>query len=147
MPKVKSKFRYLGSSVPGDYVVAEDTEGTLDLESIQTPTLRSKTIAIGPWCLHSTSENYLGETVAVPHGLTLSQIRSVTGVIQNDAQDTLYPFAALGYSFGGDAASIGIWEIATNDVQLEVFEDKYFNRAEFSSAVLNRGWVTIMFVT
>jgi hypothetical protein len=92
---------------------------------------------IGDWDMDAT------ETVAVPHGIQISKIRSIAAVIRTDSGNAIHPVAPSGHTltFTGDQA----WITLANalDVQLGRKTGGDYDNAIFDLTPYNRGWVTV----
>ena len=82
--------------------------------------------------------------VSVAHGLTLSKIRSVNGIIRNDA-DTFY-YSVSSRDIASETAEVQITYIdATNVVLDRAASPGIFDAVAFDSTSYNRGWITIWY--
>lgn len=98
-----------------------------------------KTIQIGDWDMDATS------TLAVNHGLTLADIRTVSATIRSDATTVHHDFVA------GEPTTISTEQtgnITRNATQVTLWRvaGGYFDDTTFNDGTsFNRGWITIIY--
>lgn len=107
-----------------------------------TVILKSKIIEIGDWDMDATLR------VSVDHGLTATKIRSVTGIIRNDA-DTERFVIGSGGSSGGDMdvhfeSTIGNG-LSSTDISIFRRVGGPQDAVDFNSTGYNRGWIYIVY--
>jgi hypothetical protein len=97
--------------------------------------LKTKVIEIGDWNMDTTS------SVAVAHGLTLADIRTVTVIIRDDSEAFLYSF------FGSVSSSYarGTYQVESANITLQRVTNGLFDSPFYNSTSFNRGWITIMY--
>lgn len=102
-------------------------------------TLRKKTIAIGDWNMNSTA------SIDVAHGLTAANIRSITGQIRNDSNNTFYQITP---GDGGGTSQRAYVEYHDNtNVRLGRNGTALFGiNAEFDGTGFSRGFITIEYL-
>ena len=99
--------------------------------------IKEKILEIGDWDMSSDS------FVQIVHGVTFSNIRSVTAIIRNDADDKYYK-SGHANSVSGES-EFWVDEIyATIDLVRRISGEFY--DAAFSSTSYNRGWVLIEYL-
>ena len=101
--------------------------------------LRCRVVNIGNWNMD------VSPSILVAHGLTFTAIRSIVGVIRNDANDKYYPLSQ-GPDQGSEtpAGMISVWN--ASDVTLSRFQTGRYDNAGFASPPSsNRGWLTIWY--
>lgn len=106
-----------------------------DLRSIST-TLKTKVIAIGDWNMDTTS------TVSVAHGLTFSQIISVSAFIIDDFSSVKVDIHTQnGLGTGGENGL----RASASFIYLYRETAGYFDSAVYDSTPFNRGWINIQY--
>jgi len=108
--------------------------GALTVDGIVQPKI--KIIDIGDWNMDSTS------FITVTHGLTMTDIRSISVLIRGDDTITNYVFPAPDDS----AVSSETVTVISTDVILSRAASGVFDSTAFDSTSFNRGWVTIQYV-
>ena len=97
-----------------------------------------KPLGIGPWNMDTTA------TVWVTHGLSdITKMRSITGVIQNDNGNAIWPITP---AFDGSFSinfDVHIKSINPSTVAIGRKENGSFDDPLFSSMAVNRGWLHI----
>jgi hypothetical protein len=116
---------------------AMDARGDARYAPIQIPKLNCKVVEIGDWNMDATSEVY------IPHGLTLSKIRSASAMIRSDTGGTQHMLTpgSLNDERDGELLTIN-----TVDVTLRRKLSGGYDSAAFDSTSYNRGWITIWYV-
>ena len=102
--------------------------------------LKTKVIEIGDWDMDSDSSK------SILHGLDLTKIRSVNGIIRNDA-DTLYFTVSTEPSFASDITNVPVLLQVTNSTEIIITRrtDYMFDTTSYDSTSYNRGWITILY--
>lgn len=146
---VETKTAELVGAAPGagQYVTINSLTGANDRvwrPATADQSTRIKIIEIGDWDMDAVN------SIAVAHGMgaDFSKIRSVTGIIRNDANDRYYVIGTdelfFGPGFGVVPASTGI---DSTDISIvRAIGSLTFDSANFDSTSYNRGWLTIMYV-
>ena len=102
-------------------------------------TLKKKTIAIGSWNMNSTA------SVDIAHGLTAANIRSITGQIRNDSNNTYYPITP-GDGGGTSQRAYIEYHDGTN-VRIGRNGTALFGtNAEFDGTGFSRGFLTVEYI-
>jgi hypothetical protein len=104
-----------------------------------TSALHRKIVEIGDWDMDTTA------TKAVPHGLTVTKIRGLSGVIRIDGDNAYYPLTPGSASYDYEPGAIIISADATN-INLARKTSTYFDGANFNSTSYNRGWIIVDYV-
>lgn len=123
------------------------TPGKLSVTVVQSPDniqLLTKVIEIGDWDMNATA------LVNVSHGIVdFKKIRSVTGVIRNDADDRYF---AIGAYASSDAAMTLYFQSAPSSnsinattITIARADSSFFGTVGFDSTSYNRGWLTILY--
>lgn len=122
--------------------VADATKGILFGLSDGTNSIHTKIVNIGDWNMDATA------SVSIAHGLTLANIRSVSAMIRNDANDTYTPLSQDGAAPATPTDSTGfISAINATTVTLQRLADATaYDNANYDSTSYNRGWITITYV-
>lgn len=102
-----------------------------------TKVLKVKLIEIGDWNMDTTAN------VSINHGLTLAQIRSVTGVIIRDDSSFYFPIGSV--NGGAGLISAGFGSISATQVAIFRTTGGDFDTANYDSTGFNRGWITITY--
>lgn len=97
--------------------------------------LLCKVIDIGDWDMDATA------SVAVAHGLTLANIRSVSAIIRKD--DDSDRFIAQGWNASATDFYIGA---VNSNVNLARLAGGSFDNTNYDSTGFNRGWIVIWYV-
>jgi len=100
--------------------------------------LNTKVIDIGDWNMDADN------TVAVAHGLTLANIRTVSAMIRNDGSGTYYPIGYSGSSLNSEP-QVYFNAISSTTVTLGRLSTGDFDNTSFDSTSFNRGWITIQY--
>lgn len=134
----------------------DGSTGTIDLEQYESVTvqldsaqtgwntvskvvvLKTKIIEIGDWDMDADQTS-----TPVAHGLTYANIRSVSALVRNDADDAMYDLSAIFDS--SSAASKAILVQSTN-ITLQRPTGSYVDATTWNSTSYNRGWITINYV-
>lgn len=114
------------------------TATAAELNLLDGATLKTKVIDIGDWNMNTGSA-----TVFFAHGLTFANIRSVTALIRNDANNEYHSLPSV-----STASTAGIEDIKVNssNIILARTDGGTFNTSDYDSTTYNRGWVTIQYV-
>jgi len=102
--------------------------------------LLTKVIEIGDWNMDSDS------SMDVAHGLSLSKIRSVHGVIRNDGDSLYTPIPYMDISLGGSDTDLTINSITASVITLLRKAGGVFDNTSYDQTGYNRGWLTIYHV-
>lgn len=103
----------------------------------QVGQLNIKVVNIGDWDMDASI------SLTVAHGLTLAKIRSVSGMIRDDADAAYYP---LGTDYDpADNHEAGINSIDATNVNLARANAGTFDSTSFDSTSYNRGWIIIQY--
>jgi len=136
--KVKSGGVNMGQGLV-DNSDAIDVDGIVEQGS-GAAELKCKVVEIGVWDMNVSADG--DATVSVAHGLTFTDIRSITGVIRNDSNDAYYPIPFC-TNTETDVRNAG-WD--TTNVTLAVRTGGTFDGASFDTDTdYNRGWITIWY--
>jgi len=100
---------------------------------------RQKVINIGVWNMDSTS------AVSVAHGVTLTKIVSVSGILFNDALSTGDPIPYTGDTDAGDH-DLYISSVTTTNVILNRVTGGDFDSTNYNDAVMNRGYILVTYI-
>ncbi len=98
--------------------------------------IRFKTVQIGDWDMDATG------TLAVNHGLTGANIRSVFVAIRNDAATNTYPID-VDQNLDGNVAGGFLW--TATQVSMGRIGAGFFDGTDFDATTYNRGWITIVY--
>lgn len=98
--------------------------------------LSRKVIPIGDWNMDTT------DSVAIAHGLTLSNIRRINGIIRRDDDSTYYDGTYRGSS---DEPGCRFFADATN-INIGRYQTGFFDNSNFDSTSFNRGWIVIDYI-
>ena len=101
--------------------------------------LTETTIEIGPWDMDTTTGDG-DEFIAVAHGLDLSKIRQVEGIIYNDAMTIGHLLPTVRVS--GDI-QVCISSISETLIYLERLTGGAFDSSLFDDDTMNRGYIVI----
>lgn len=101
-----------------------------------TNNIRIKVIDIGDWNMDATA------SVTVAHGLTLANIRSVSGVIRNDSGSTSYCITPQANA----TEAVYMSSIGATVVSLGRAGAGIFDHTDFDATSYNRGWIAITYV-
>lgn len=98
--------------------------------------VRTKRIAIGDWNMNTTV------SVAVAHGLTFVDIRSISALIIHDSGSSALDFSALNFS------EVSLSEILVDVTNVTLYRgtNGQFDNAAYDSTSFNRGWINITYV-
>lgn len=136
-----TKSAELDTSAPGSgqYIAITSTTDPdnrrFDRPMVSNTFLRTKVVEIGDWNMNSGTGT---PGVQVPHGLSISQIRNVSGLIRNDAGTELV------VAGGGGGASTIIQNVDATYVTLLAGTNQS-SGTDYDSTGYNRGWVTIVY--
>lgn len=100
--------------------------------------LKLKVIEMGDWNMDTTT------TLAVAHGLTLSKIRALDGLVRSDDASTFYPPSRIDSS-GLFTTGWGIESVDGTNVNLRRIDPGSFSNTSFDSTSFNRGWVLVWY--
>ena len=103
-----------------------------------TAAINTKIVEIGDWNMDSTA------SVTVTHGLTLTKIRGVSVVIQNDASTAVY--SSPMYGLVANDLEFGVATIGSTTITLYRRTSGGLDSTDFNATSFNRGWVTIWYV-
>jgi hypothetical protein len=118
--------------------------GTLEVDGgIRTASsgafLKTSVVDIGDWNMDSNSSR----TVSI--SIDFKKIRSVSGVIRNDADDTYYPFSGITDTvLTGETPTVAMQYMETGAIYLLRVNSSLFDSINFDSTSYNRGWLTIV---
>jgi hypothetical protein len=101
--------------------------------------LKTKVIDIGDWDMTTATGT---ATVAIAHGLTLADIRSIDVGIYADGGGTIRP---LDYNVAGNTCA-GYWYTDATNVNLGRVAGGSFDGTQYDSTSFNRGWITITYI-
>lgn len=124
---------------PEDFVASIDgSTGSLERSSIKvSEVLKTKVVEIGDWNMDTTA------TLAVAHGLTASNIRSVEVIIRHDNGTDQYRLDAID---SGETVEGGVESIGSTNINLRRVASGLFDGTNFDSTSFNRGYVHIKHV-
>lgn len=133
------KLNNIGLNYDADYSGFYTDRSVPDVAWVNgyTGEIRRAVLEIGDWDMDAN------QTTTVAHGLTLSKIRNVEGVIRNDADDTYYSSGYIG------AAGNVQWTTTTIDatnITLTRRPSGDFDNTGFDSTSFNRGWLIVDYV-
>ena len=97
-----------------------------------------KVVNIGDWNMDTTA------AVSVAHGLTITSIRAVFGLLRNDADDNYFTITPAYEAV--TSLHVRIQSITASDVTLTRLAGGGFDSVSFDSTSYNRGWLTIWYV-
>lgn len=103
-----------------------------------------KIIPIGSWGIHDIDESTL--TKSVSHGLKSSEWKTITNIdviLRNDEYTSIFP---INTPPGGGSSMMpqgGVARITSSVITLEVLGGGFFDCNDFSSTVMNRGYISI----
>lgn len=127
----------LKSGLTGQYLTGN---GAGTAPSFQYPLIIEKIVEIGDWNMDSSS------AVNVLHGLTdFKKIRSITGMIRNDADTIYYPLLSAA-STGTATSLIAVIGVTSTLIQITRTDGSIFDAIAFDSTSYNRGWLVIGYV-
>lgn len=98
-------------------------------------------IELGDWNMDTTNE------ITVAHGLTFSNIRSISGLVRDDSNT--YRYSIGGADNNGAiqiwfvANAIGDFSIDATTIHIRRLSAGMFDSADFDATTYNRGWITI----
>ena len=107
------------------------------IKSSRSGNPKIKIIDIGDWNMDSTS------AVAIAHGLTVTDIRSIQVMVRSDA-GTLYSISHQ--QSGSSDHAAGTWASSATEVTCSRESNDFFDTTSFDSTSYNRGWITITYV-
>lgn len=132
-----TRFSSIELGDASDTTLARSAAGVITVEGGYIPSgdtaVKYKVVNIGDWNMDSTG------AVNIAHGLTLSTIRSVRAVIQDDAGTQFYPVPP-------DASSslpVYIGYMTGTNVVLGRLASGFFDSTDFNATSYNRGWIII----
>jgi hypothetical protein len=94
-----------------------------------------KIVSIGDWDMDANG------TVDVAHGLTLTKIRSISGVIRNDADTTYFTIPDPG------SGGLRCWAGTINVVLYRPDTTSVFDSTDYNATSFNRGWLVIEYIS
>lgn len=100
-------------------------------------------VNIGDWNMGASA------SVNVLHGLTLSKIRSITGVLRNDSDSVYYPIPYVhpnSRTGAGNQDSLSIIAITSTYVQIVRTDTGWFTLGGFTATGYNRGYLFIKYI-
>lgn len=103
-----------------------------------------KILSIGSWGINDMDVSTL--TKSVSHGLTSSEWKTITNIdviLRNDDYTSIFP---INTPPGGGSSMMpqgGIARITSSLINLEVLGGGFFDCGDFSSTVMNRGYISI----
>jgi hypothetical protein len=104
--------------------------------------VKSKIIEIGDWDMDASVDGTA--SLAVAHGVTAANIRSVDAIIRNDAGDTFYPLNTLA---GQTNVQFSLNSIDATNLNLGIRTAGFFDGTDFDTDTgYNRGWVLLSYV-
>ena len=130
----------LGSSITATvanttYVEALDVKTGGIMNDDNGTILRKKVIDIGDWDMDATT------SLNVAHGLSATEwktIRTITGIIRNDANTSYFPVTNAGDDLDVIIANFNSTNIAMSRKLTGTYDSTLFNATSY-----NRGWITI----
>jgi hypothetical protein len=126
-------FAEINSSLDGNTATASEITNAAAGIGVTIP--RQKVIEIGDWNMDSTAY------VEVAHGLTLSKIIGVRGMIRDDTDALKLRIGSLSPSSGFPESSIS--DIDATNIKVERLGGGYFDSTGFDSTSFNRGWLIV----
>lgn len=99
--------------------------------------LKLKMVDIGDWNMDADA------TKSVAHGLTLANIRYVSGVVRRDDLDHIHDIPDFNVATG--RIELYVVEIGATNVDLERNSASEYNSADYDSTSFNRGWISIWY--
>jgi hypothetical protein len=130
------------SKIQNGTITDSDLSNTVQLlktDSYSAGNIRLKVVEIGSW--NMLSQNFK----TVTHGLTLSNIIGAIAWIRNDDYTRIYNLNGNPSDFNFLAGSID--SISINNIQLGSNSNGFFASTSFDSTSINRGWVSIYYVS
>jgi hypothetical protein len=125
-------------TISGDNNAINEVDSVKDQAGVAANGLKCKIINIGNWNMDTTGN------IAVPHGLTLANIRSVNILIRND-QDSIYYAAGGSSSITNGEMQVWVRYITTTTVDILRLTSGQLDNGSFNDPSYNRGWVTIWY--
>jgi len=132
-----------GSAITENVALRLNSSGQVDMPQGIDPGdngtyWKTKIVNIGDWNMDSAAN------VSFAHGLTLANIRGITGMIRNDADTVYYPLA-------NDPDSSGTMDAWFNgvdgtNVRIDRLGSGSFDGTDFNATSFNRGWVVLHYV-
>lgn len=108
--------------------------------SFQYPLIIEKIVEIGDWNMDSTS------AVNILHGLAdFKKIRSISGMIRNDADTIYYPLLSASTT-GNGTPLIAVIGVTSTQIQITRTDGSIFDATGFDSTSYNRGWLVIGYI-
>ena len=102
-----------------------------------TAAIYRKIVNIGDWNMDATA------SITVAHGLTLSKIRTVKGIIQNDAGTLMLPCCL---QYPSTNYIVAIYQIDATSVYLVREAGTIVDTVDYNATSFNRGWLIIEYV-
>lgn len=98
---------------------------------------QKKTIEIGDWNMDTTAN------VQVPHGLTVTSIRTISAMVRTDDDNSRIPLDA--FTDGADPALVGggVSYADATSISLWRRTGGRFDTTDYNATTYNRGWITI----
>lgn len=103
--------------------------------------MASVTIDIGSWDMDTNAT----KQVNYPFGINPAKVVSAYVLIQEDALNFTYPLTLMGDAADPALYAGNIWYFTTNWCTLYRRTGGAFDNAAFNDAVMNRGWVNIIY--
>ena len=104
--------------------------------------VKSVIIEMGDWDMDASADGTA--TIAVAHGLTLANIRSIDAIVRNDAGTAFYPLNTLA---GQSNVQFSINSIDATNINLGIRAAGFFDGTDFDTDTgYNRGWVIVSYV-
>ena len=148
--KKDSELTINSTIVDVDLITLLDSETAVDEEKNKTVaastikeyiglTLLTTVVEIGDWDM----DNNAAKDVA--HGLDMTKIRSITGMIRNDPATSNLPIGII--SSDGLAMHVYVDSINSTNITLERLPTpSIFDTANYSNTPYNRGWIVIQHI-
>ena len=134
-----STCNYISSTVSSGNTTFEWTSCTnvdYDSTNCDQRVVGEKTIIdIGDWDMDANA------STTVAHGLTLAKIRSVTGMIRDDAGTTQY-----GITPSPGASTSTIYVSSIDGTNVNITRGSTYDTTDFNATSYNRGWLVIEYV-
>jgi hypothetical protein len=153
--KTNTIIKWDGGTNPNDQYVITDYKPSAS--AIVKKTIKTKVMEIGNWDMDQSSDGV--DSVDVTHGLTLSDIISIKGIIRNDADSLRIPLGGNyqhaiydgTYNFSEDAGP-KITDVNATIIRIEIGDavtvsGSIFNSTSWDSTSYNRGWLVIEYIS
>jgi len=115
------------------------TSTTEELNLNDGAVLKHKVIDIGDWNMDATLQ------ASVAHGLTRANIRSVSGMVRNDADTAYFPITPGTFLTSTGEVGVYISSIDNPNIVITRSTGGPLDNANYDSTSYNRGWVTIWY--